>query len=243
MHDALEDVCDRQLRAGDVPDCGGVPATVIVTIDLDDLINRGPARAKPLTGPRSRRGSCCNWANNADIIPAVLAASGAVLDLGQSRRIASRHQTLALIARDKGCSFPGLCSSAPILRTPPHPGMDRRRADKPQQPDFALRLPPPQLPDPRLDLPDEHRRHPGVDPAQMGRPRPETHDQHQNPSSTHCPETAADGTNRSSTELGVTGSSRSAGGSVPVRACRSVGLRSRPAVRQAAATRTRAVDP
>jgi hypothetical protein len=46
-------------------------------------------------------------ANNADIIPAVLNASGAVLDLGRSRRIASHTQTLALIARDGGCSFPG----------------------------------------------------------------------------------------------------------------------------------------
>ena len=32
--------------------------------------------------------------------------SGAVLDLGRTRRIASRPQTLALIARDAGCSFP-----------------------------------------------------------------------------------------------------------------------------------------
>ena len=39
-HDALEDVCDRQLRAGDVPDAGGIPATVIVTIDADDLMKR-----------------------------------------------------------------------------------------------------------------------------------------------------------------------------------------------------------
>ena len=40
LHDALEDVCDRQLRAGDVPDAGGIPATVIVTIDADDLTHR-----------------------------------------------------------------------------------------------------------------------------------------------------------------------------------------------------------
>jgi hypothetical protein len=35
-----------------------------------------------------------------------------VLDLGRSRRIASRSQTLALIARDGGCSFPG-CAHPP----------------------------------------------------------------------------------------------------------------------------------
>ena len=40
MHDALEDVCDRMLRTeGAVPDSGGTPATVIITIDLEDLLN------------------------------------------------------------------------------------------------------------------------------------------------------------------------------------------------------------
>ena len=46
-------------------------------------------------------------ATAAEIIPAVLNRSGAVLTLGRSRRIASRSQTLALAARDGGCSFPG----------------------------------------------------------------------------------------------------------------------------------------
>ena len=59
-HDALEDLCDRQLRAGDVPDAGGIPATVIVTIDADDLIHR-TGTAAPATAPRSRRRNCCSW--------------------------------------------------------------------------------------------------------------------------------------------------------------------------------------
>lgn len=40
MHDALEDVCDRLLRTGGLPDSGGTPATVIVTITLEDLVDR-----------------------------------------------------------------------------------------------------------------------------------------------------------------------------------------------------------
>ena len=40
------------------------------------------------------------------------APKGAVLDLFRTRRIASPAQTLALIARDGGCSFPG-CDVAP----------------------------------------------------------------------------------------------------------------------------------
>ena len=110
-HDALEDVCDRQLRAGDMPDAGGVPATVIVTIDAEDLINRVGYRPHR-RWHASPTAKLLQLANNADIIPAVLTASGAVLDLGRTRRIASRPQTMALIARDGGCSFPG-CAHPP----------------------------------------------------------------------------------------------------------------------------------
>ena len=45
MHDALHDVCARLLRTENaVPDSGGTPATVIVTIDLDDLLKQGRLR-------------------------------------------------------------------------------------------------------------------------------------------------------------------------------------------------------
>ena len=41
MHDALEAVCDRMLRSDTaVPDAGGTPATVIITLDLQDLLNK-----------------------------------------------------------------------------------------------------------------------------------------------------------------------------------------------------------
>jgi hypothetical protein len=106
LHDALEELCDRLLQAGDTVPTGGVPATVIVTIDLDDLLNRcGYGRSSD--GTLIPTATVLQMANNADIIPAVLNSAGAVLDLGRSRRIASHTQTLALIARDGGCSFPG----------------------------------------------------------------------------------------------------------------------------------------
>ena len=110
-HDALEDLCDRQLRAGDIPDVGGIPATVIVTIDADDLTNR-VGSGRTADGTRIPTAKLLQLANSAEIIPTVLTASGAVLDLGRTRRIASRSQTLALIARDGGCSFPG-CAHPP----------------------------------------------------------------------------------------------------------------------------------
>ncbi len=51
-------------------------------------------------------------AGEAEIYPVVLTTHGKLLDLGRTRRIANKHQTLALIARDGGCSFPG-CNHPP----------------------------------------------------------------------------------------------------------------------------------
>ena len=110
-HDALEDLCDRQLRAGDIPDAGGIPATVIVTIDADDLTNR-VGYGRTADGTRFRRRSFRSWRTTPTSSRPCSPASGAVLDLGRTRRIASRSQTLALIARDAGCSFPG-CAHPP----------------------------------------------------------------------------------------------------------------------------------
>ena len=84
-----------------------MPATVIVTIDLDDLLDRcGYGRSSD--GTLIPTAIVLQMANNADIIPAVLNASGAVLDLGRSRRIASHHQTLALTARDVAAPSPAV---------------------------------------------------------------------------------------------------------------------------------------
>lgn len=106
MHDALEDVCDRLLRAGGLPASGGTPATVIVTITLEDLLEQvgyGTTSDGTLLSARE----VLKLAGEADIVPAVLTRTGAVLDLGRSRRCASPNQSYALIARDAGCSFPG----------------------------------------------------------------------------------------------------------------------------------------
>ena len=85
-HDALGEVCDRLLRSGTLPDSGGTPATVIVTIPEDDLqarrrwgvtsdghhvVDRDDRGAWP-TRPRSTRPSS--------------AETGVVLQLGRTRR-------------------------------------------------------------------------------------------------------------------------------------------------------------
>jgi hypothetical protein len=112
MHDALEDVCDRLLRTDNpVPDSGGTPATVIITINLDDLLNR-TGYGVASDGTLIRTDTVREVADQAEAYTAFLTAQGEVLRLGRTRRIASRGQAIALYARDHGCSFPG-CDTAP----------------------------------------------------------------------------------------------------------------------------------
>ncbi len=90
---------------------GGTPATVIVTIDYDDLTDR-LGYGTTTDGTLLSAADVLKLATEAEIIPAVLSHTGAVLELGRTRRIATHTQTHALIARDRGCSFPG-CGRAP----------------------------------------------------------------------------------------------------------------------------------
>lgn len=111
LHDALDDACSRLLRAGGLPASGGTPATVIVTIDHASLLTRS-GFGQTTAGAQLSAAEVLRLAAEAEVLPAVLATSGAVLDLGRSRRIATATQTMALVARDGGCSFPG-CSHPP----------------------------------------------------------------------------------------------------------------------------------
>ena len=112
MHDALEDVCDRLLRSDTtLPDSGGTPATVIITIDLEDLLN-GTGYGITSDGTLIRTEQVRTMTDQAEVFYAFLDRNGVPLNLGRTRRIASRGQSAALYARDGGCSFPG-CDRAP----------------------------------------------------------------------------------------------------------------------------------
>ena len=111
MHDALEEVCDRLLRSGTLPDTGGIPSTVILTIPEADLAAQArwgvTSDGTVLSADTARR-----LADQAEVWPTVVTRRGVVLRMGRTRRLATPGQTVALIARDGGCSFPG-CQRPP----------------------------------------------------------------------------------------------------------------------------------
>ena len=110
-HDAMEEVCDRLLRSGTLPDSGGTPAAVIVTIDERDLQAR-KRWGVTSDGTVLSADAVLGLAGEADLYPAVVNSLGVVLQLGRTRRLATSGQTMALVARDGGCSFPG-CDRPP----------------------------------------------------------------------------------------------------------------------------------
>ena len=79
---------------------------MIITIDIDDLLaNTGYAVTSD--GTLIKTQTAIAAADQADIYWAIKDSTGQILNLGRTRRIASLPQTIALYARDKGCSFPG----------------------------------------------------------------------------------------------------------------------------------------
>lgn len=110
MHDALEELAGFAVRRTELVD-SGAPAQVNITMTAAQVADhRGLAETsfgQLLTVPEALR-----LADEAAINLLVRDARGAILKLGRVKRIATRAQTLALVARDKGCSFPG-CDRPP----------------------------------------------------------------------------------------------------------------------------------
>ncbi len=102
--DALTDLCRTALRQGDLPDHGGEPPQVTVTVPFDPLTKAFRTatldNGQRLSAQTARRMAC-----DAQILPAVLGGAGQVLDAGRSRRLATGPLRRALVARDRGCAF------------------------------------------------------------------------------------------------------------------------------------------
>ncbi|WP_375483831.1 DUF222 domain-containing protein [uncultured Jatrophihabitans sp.] len=109
-HDAMLEAGLRLLRSGTLPECGGVPVTVVVRVDADDLAGAAAGAsggvAQTAHGDVVSVERFLRLADEADVVTVALTAHGEILDYGRTRRCASAAQRRALTARDGGCCFP-----------------------------------------------------------------------------------------------------------------------------------------
>ena len=118
-HDALHDAGLRLLNSGDLPASGGTPATVVIHVTKDQYDAHTRARAVETSGLAETEhgallpiGSALRMADQAAIYTVLTDSRDVPLQLGRTTRIATPGQTVALAARDRGCTFPG-CDRPP----------------------------------------------------------------------------------------------------------------------------------
>ncbi len=112
MHDAFEDACGRLLQLADRPADRWHPGVGDChCAAVEDLLAKAGI-AETTDGSQLSADQLLRVADEAEIWPTIIDRNGVPLALGRTRRIASRGQTMALIAREGGCSFPG-CDHPP----------------------------------------------------------------------------------------------------------------------------------
>ena len=110
-HDGLHDGLLMLLRSTQLPDCGGIAATIVLTMTPEQYENRtglvSTGHGALISAELAR-----SLLGDARITPVALGEHGEITDYGSSRRFFTEGQRLAMIARDQGCSFPG-CTAPP----------------------------------------------------------------------------------------------------------------------------------
>ncbi|MGH3692782.1 MAG: DUF222 domain-containing protein [Pseudonocardiaceae bacterium] len=111
--DALVEVCELARGNDQISSAGGEPPHVTVTLDyqalLDGLSGARLDYGQRLSATQARLAAC-----DCKIIPVVLGGAGEPLDVGRAQRTVPLGIRRALVARDRGCRFPG-CDRAPAL--------------------------------------------------------------------------------------------------------------------------------
>jgi hypothetical protein len=105
-HDAMHDALLLTLRSRQLPDCGGVAATIVLTM-TEQQLHDGRGTVTTGHGARISVPEALTLLGDAQIIPVVLGKTRQIEAYGDTHRIFTRNQRLAMIARDGGCSFPG----------------------------------------------------------------------------------------------------------------------------------------
>jgi hypothetical protein len=111
--DALVELVERILAAGDLPATGGVRPHLTVTASIDTLRQTPGAPAAetewgdPLSAATLRRLAC-----DSGIARVLLDPAGVPLDVGRENRLVTPGLRRAVVARDRCCAFPG-CDRPP----------------------------------------------------------------------------------------------------------------------------------
>ena len=110
--DAFVQLCDNQLASGDLPTLRTVKPHVVVTIDLDDLVDpaTGPGAAEMGFGATISAARARYLACDGSISRIVMGPDGVPLDLGRDHRVVTPGLRKAVERRDKNCVFAG-CSA------------------------------------------------------------------------------------------------------------------------------------
>lgn len=109
--DALLVIARRALAAGDAPQRGGDRPRITVLLTLDQL-RTGLGATEPGSGERLGPTEVRRLACDADLLPITLDGAGIPLDVGRAQRLVTPGIRAALLARDRGCVFPG-CDRPP----------------------------------------------------------------------------------------------------------------------------------
>lgn len=99
------------LKSGRLPRQAGVPAQLMITIDLADLERRVGVATTHHGGTLSIE-QALRLAADARVVPVVFDQKLGRISFGRGRRLASAGQRAALFARDRGCTFPGCARTA-----------------------------------------------------------------------------------------------------------------------------------
>ncbi len=104
--DGLAAVIQLAADSGAAPIRGGVKPHLTVTLDYRVLAEQvGTATlddGSTLTAATARRLAC-----DAQVVPVLLGSDSVPIDVGRTHRLVQPQQRAALVARDKGCAFPG----------------------------------------------------------------------------------------------------------------------------------------
>jgi hypothetical protein len=102
---------------------------VTVTLDYYTLIKQLSGATldygQRLSAAQTRLAAC-----DCKIIPVVMGGAGEPLDVGRAQRTVPLGIRRALVARDRGCRFPGCDRAHCIVSRPPHSGMESRRSHR-----------------------------------------------------------------------------------------------------------------